>query len=176
MASRESSQTNVFVPVLLGAGVILSALAFVVERVAAIVAKSVAHHSAARTPFELQPPRGGLLSPVTKTWSPGRARTARPNWVRAGRLVGLVILALSLAVAIDLIADATQSRPSPRAPGSNTVVELRIDQRDTRPPIEGLQRPSPSPVTAHFATTARSLALWPSRAVTCSSSTAQYQP
>lgn len=137
---RESaSHTNVFVPVLLGAGVILSALAFVVERVAGMVAKSVADHPVARPPFSLQLPPDGLLGTVPESRPPERDRTLRLTWALGGRLIAVVVLVLSLAVAIDLIADATQSRPSQRVPGGTTVVELRIDQQTPRPATEAAQ-------------------------------------
>jgi hypothetical protein len=134
-----ASQTNVFVPVLLGAGVILSALAFVVERVAGIVARSLGDRSIARRPFALQPPSDGLLGTVPESRPTDRERARRLTWGLGGRLIAVLVLVLSVAVAVDRLADATQSRPSPRVPGSSTVVELRIDQRDPRPAIEAAQ-------------------------------------
>lgn len=54
-------QTNVFVPVLLGAGVVLSALAWVVDRVARVTATPSMERGLARELTTLQPPPGGLL-------------------------------------------------------------------------------------------------------------------
>jgi hypothetical protein len=55
------------------------------------------------------------------------------------RVGALVLVALSLAGAIDLLADATQSRHSPAVPGTSTVVELRVDQQRDRPAIEAAE-------------------------------------
>jgi hypothetical protein len=131
-----SGQTNVFVPVLLGAGVILSALAFVLERVAALVARSPADHTTARRLVALETPPGGLLGPLPESRPPAGVRTPRRTRRRAVRVLAVVVVALSLGAAIDLVADATQSRPSgPRVPGTSTVVELDIEQRRARPAI-----------------------------------------
>lgn len=55
------SQTNVFVPVLLGAGVVLSGLAWIVDRVARLTAVPSMERGLARRLTTLQPPPGGLL-------------------------------------------------------------------------------------------------------------------
>ena len=55
------SQTNVFVPVLLGAGVVLSGLAWLVDRVARLTAVPSMERGLARRLDTLQPPPGGLL-------------------------------------------------------------------------------------------------------------------
>ena len=52
---------NVFVPVLLGAGVVLSALAWMVDRVARLTAVPSMERGLARRLATLQPPAGGLL-------------------------------------------------------------------------------------------------------------------
>lgn len=54
-------QLNVFVPVLLGAGALMSALAWVVERLARSTAGRVAEHGLAARLGALELPRGGLL-------------------------------------------------------------------------------------------------------------------
>jgi hypothetical protein len=53
--------TNVFVPVLLGAGVVLSGLAWLVDRVARITAGPAVENGLARRLTTLQPPPGGML-------------------------------------------------------------------------------------------------------------------
>jgi hypothetical protein len=54
-------QTNVFVPVLLGAGVVLSGLAWLVDRLARLTAVPSLERGLARRLNTLQPPPGGLL-------------------------------------------------------------------------------------------------------------------
>jgi hypothetical protein len=129
--------TGVFVPVLLGAGVILSALAFVVERVAGVVAHSTMDRSSARRLVDLEPPAHGLLATrpaaATAPARPARRATA------ASRAVALTMLALLVVAAVEVLADATQTRPSAADPGV-TVVELRVAQRRTdRPVIEAAE-------------------------------------
>jgi hypothetical protein len=68
-----SGQTNVFVPVLLGAGVLLSAMAYVVERVAGVAARSPAAWPPASRLAGLRPPAGGLLGPAPPRGASTRA-------------------------------------------------------------------------------------------------------
>ncbi len=57
-----SGSTNVFVPVLMGAGVVLSALAWAVERLARATARPVLEHRLADRVAGLALPEGGFLS------------------------------------------------------------------------------------------------------------------
>jgi hypothetical protein len=62
--TKRPNDTSVFVPVLLGAGVAFSALAWVVERVARVTARPAAERSLARELDSLALPPGGLLDPA----------------------------------------------------------------------------------------------------------------
>jgi hypothetical protein len=57
----DRSQTNVFVPVLLGAGVVLSALAWVVDRVARLTAVPSMERGLVQKLAALQPHPDGML-------------------------------------------------------------------------------------------------------------------
>jgi len=57
-------QANVFVPVLLGAGLVLSALSWLVERLARATARPTLERSLAGRLGELAPPAHGFLEPV----------------------------------------------------------------------------------------------------------------
>jgi len=57
----DASRTNVFVPILMGAGLILSGLAWVVERLGRATAGPGADASVARQLARLGPPAGGFL-------------------------------------------------------------------------------------------------------------------
>jgi hypothetical protein len=61
----ERNQSNVFVPVLLGAGVVLSGLAWIVDRIARLTAVPSMERGLARRLVRLQPPPGGLLGDAT---------------------------------------------------------------------------------------------------------------
>jgi hypothetical protein len=132
------SGAGVFVPVLLGAGVILSAAAFVVERMAGAVAHSTLDHTSARRLVQLEPPAGGLLASRPSATTAAAAHPARRASV-ASRAVALATVALLVVAAVQLLAGATQTRPSSADPGA-TVVELSVAQRRTdRPVIEAAE-------------------------------------
>ena len=133
-----SGQTSVFVPVLLGAGVILSGLAFVVERIAAFVAGPRADRRGTRRPVPLALPPGGLLGPASPPAVPDRPAARRAQGI-GRQVVALAVLGLLVAAAVDLVGDATQSRPSARVPDTSTVVELTVEQRRPAPAIEAAE-------------------------------------
>jgi hypothetical protein len=58
---RDPNQMNVFVPVLLGAGVIASGLAWLVERIARLTSRSGTTSSLGKDLAGLAPPEGGFL-------------------------------------------------------------------------------------------------------------------
>jgi hypothetical protein len=58
-----AAQSNVFVPILLGAGVILSGLAWIIERAARLVAAPTLERGLAAKLDGLQVPSGGFLRP-----------------------------------------------------------------------------------------------------------------
>ena len=111
----EVDHVGVFVPVLLGAGLILSALAYVVQRMAEVSARATAEPALAADLTRLAPPADGLAPKRTDTVPPcarlddfGPVRSSSVG--RRVRLLGVVTLALGLGLmAVDRIADATQT-------------------------------------------------------------------
>lgn len=123
-----NDRLGVFIPVLLGAGVILSALAYVVERVAgAVVGPTVDQHTArlVRLDLPLQTHEDGAIA--ARSSAPRPARPARAvAWLVAGAATLLLIVA-----GIDVLADATQSRLSEQeATTGTTRVVLDVDQKN----------------------------------------------
>lgn len=115
-------RTGVFLPILLGAGVLASALAWVVEGLARATARPVLEQRLASRLGTLALPAGGLLGPAPILAAPPPAR----HLPLSGR-VGLAFLAaIGLAWGIDALADATQTRPQPERAGVRTVVELQL--------------------------------------------------
>ena len=128
-AWMSQSRTSVFIPVLLGAGVLLSGVATVVERIAGATAKPVLEH---RLALRLQPlalPAGGLLGPPGVVAVAPRARRG----VAVGRLFAAVVAALLLYGAIDVIGDATQTRPDADTTGMTTAMVLAVSHRESGP-------------------------------------------
>jgi hypothetical protein len=126
----------VFVPVLLGAGVILSAAAFVVERLAGIVAHATLDRDTAGRLVELEPLPHGLMDPrpTERIAGPQRRRSLAST---ASRVVALTMAAVLSFGAIDLLADATQTRAESAAAGGITRVDVSIDQRrGARPAVD----------------------------------------
>jgi hypothetical protein len=124
-AWMSESRTNVFIPVLLGAGVLLSGVATVVERIAGATAKPVLEH---RLAMRLQPlalPAGGLLGPAGA--APALPRPRRG--VVLGRVFAVVVAGLLLYGAVDVIGDATQTRPDRDTSGMTTAMVVSVSQR-----------------------------------------------
>ncbi|MFI6514300.1 hypothetical protein ACIBF1_01910 [Spirillospora sp. NPDC050679] len=107
---------RVFIPVLLGAGIIVAGLAALVERVATALGGSVPQ---GRPPAGLVPPSGGVLAgaPPLPSAPPGRgrARPAAAAWTAAALLVA--------ALAVVELAERTQDRPdAPVAAAASTLL------------------------------------------------------
>lgn len=125
-----SGRMGVFVPFLMGAGVILSAVAFVVEKLSGAVA-STAPDERPRARVGPALPAGGLLAgtpPVPVMAAPPGA-TGR----RSSPLVTLGATALAALVAFQLVAllaDATQARTDPHP--DLTTLEVDVHTRNGR--------------------------------------------
>ncbi|HEU5084896.1 MAG TPA: hypothetical protein VFU14_16260 [Acidimicrobiales bacterium] len=119
----QHSTTNVFLPVLLGAGVLASSLAWVVERVAHATFSPVAERRLVERLGVLQPPPGGLTGPPHHPPAPRPERRALRAAVAAA---ALGIAAYGTIGAIDFVADRTQSRPDSRVSGAITEIELEL--------------------------------------------------
>ncbi|HYN35145.1 MAG TPA: hypothetical protein VES40_21150 [Ilumatobacteraceae bacterium] len=127
---RPPDGLGVFIPVLLGAGVLLSLAAYLVERVAGLFAAATLDPRTAR---ELAPdlplgaglPRAAQLDPLTSP--PVRRRTATA-------VLFIVTLALSLA-AVGVLRELTQTRPKEVTAAGTTVIVLDIDQRRQDRPL-----------------------------------------
>lgn len=135
--SPANGSMPVLVPVLLGAGAVLSAIAYVVERVAEATAlpaldRRVAHRLAA-----MAPPPGGLLSgpprPVPAA-APKGARRRDPAIIRP--LLALASLGLLIWIGVNALGDAAQSRPDPAERPAQTTIDLAISRRGDGPPID----------------------------------------
>jgi hypothetical protein len=135
---EQARSTNVFVPVLLGAGVILSVLAAGLERLGAASAVPVLEDRLARRLGRLSLPDGGLLgaSAVAPTITRLDHQPPAPRLDRlAVRGFAVLAVALLLVSSIDLLADWTQDRPDPPVTGS-VAVTLEVSRRFTgRDPV-----------------------------------------
>jgi hypothetical protein len=121
--------TNVFVPVLLGAGVILSLLATGVERLAAAGARPQLERRLAGRLELLALPAGGLLGPEPPLVdaTPRSVRAVRNAFLATVALVGV----LGVVQVIDIVADATQSRPE-KTPIGGTELTISVNVKGAR--------------------------------------------
>ena len=111
---------GVFVPILLGAGAILSFLASVIERVSGVVAHT------GLDPGELE--RMGVRLPLGDAVEMPGVVDAPPRR-RFRRVSAAVLGVLCIAVAVEGLRELTQSRPGDVMLEGTTVVEVIVQQR-----------------------------------------------
>ena len=117
---ESATRHNVFLPVLLGAGVVMSGIAWLVESVARRVAQPALDRPAVAALGRLSFPAGGLLG--TEGPPPPRKRRVK-RWML---VPGALVVVVGLGFTIDLVADATQTRPDEIDDGIVTVMDVRL--------------------------------------------------
>ncbi|MGH9183368.1 MAG: hypothetical protein ACRDZ9_06085 [Acidimicrobiales bacterium] len=131
----DPTRTHVFVPVLLGAGAMLSVLAHGVERLAGATAVPALERRLARRLAPLALPGVGLVpaGAVGETHTPVAAVPAStPSGGLAGlalRVVAVVVAVAGVTTGVDTLADATQNRPDAPAAGLATELTLAVSHR-----------------------------------------------
>jgi hypothetical protein len=122
---------EVFVPVLLGAGVIVSFITFVIEHLAGAVARRTVDRTTVRSLAVDLPLGAGLRRPVTAP--PARRaprRASRPTSVIA---VGVAIVVL-VVVTILALRDLTQTRLDDLTRAGSSTIVIGVEQRRTADP------------------------------------------
>ena len=140
----DPTRMGVFIPVLLGAGVILSTLAYLVERFARFTAAPVAEHDLAERLATLAPSTEGLVPPAGASPEPepavadaGAPRQKDP-FHRVALWVTVVVLVAAVAIGIDELRDATMSTPDPADPDAVMVLTLDVDTREAFGSVDDL--------------------------------------
>ena len=123
--TRDADQMGVFLPVLLGTGLLASALAWLVEQLARSTARPVLERDLAYRLSPIAWPAGGLLG------GDDVAVTVRRPPRGPKVLKGLVALALlgGLFMGLESLEEALETRPDHREDGKQTAIELRISGR-----------------------------------------------
>jgi hypothetical protein len=128
---QQPDRLSVFVPVLLGAGVILSALAYVIERIAGAFAGATLDR---RTAAEIAPDLPLLGEPLVDS-----ARPATRAPMRTASVVGWVVaVSLTLVLATGAlvgIRELTQSRAESIGSAGTTTIGIEVDQKRTPRPV-----------------------------------------
>lgn len=126
----ETASTSVFIPVLLGAGAVLSVLAYAVQRVAEATALPASDRALAGGLDTIAPPAEGLLGrrPSTlRRTDLGRTGADRLDVSRGAVLVALTLLAGALGVHV--LREAAESRPDRTPLPAATTIQLQVAQR-----------------------------------------------
>jgi hypothetical protein len=128
-----ATKLNVFVPVLLGAGVVLTVIAQGVERLAAATARPTLERRLATRMTALALPQGGLLAtgPVSLTPPSGATGNRALNRLFVSAVAVLAVLAALQG--IDLIADATQTRADAIDHSSTLELTISVDTKGRVP-------------------------------------------
>ncbi|MGW1992139.1 hypothetical protein [Embleya sp. NPDC001921] len=122
---------HVFVPVLLAAGVVLSGVAWVIQRIARLTSHPVSTGLLARRLVALNAPADDALG--VEPQLEDRPAVAPARRVRAAAVVaGAVLAAFLLALAVDRLADATESRPQGPPESVASTVVFRVISREER--------------------------------------------
>ena len=127
----DQDKVGVFVPVLMGAGIVISGIAWAVERIATSTARPLLERRLAARLQPLALPAGGLTGTAPLA-PPLPAASRRATMKRA-----FVVLATgaALTLSIDALGDLTQNRPDAITGGQTTVVlELSIKDADLGSP------------------------------------------
>lgn len=136
---------GVFIPVLMGVGVVLSAIAYLVERLAAHTAPRGGAEGIARKLAAVALPGQPLHGAFPPTPPPARAwaiRAAGRPLVRAGSaakgVVAAAITALAVVATVNTLAEWTKSRPDPVVGGGASVFELHVVTKGAVRPADGV--------------------------------------
>ena len=128
----DSGRIGVFVPVLLGTGMILSAVAWLVERIAGVVAGSSVDRITARSAPLTMPLATGAAPSLD---GPASALTpAASRRRRTAAFLAAVLLAVA-GIGIESVRRLTQSIPE-TGTGGQTVLEIAVRSRRERQPAD----------------------------------------
>lgn len=116
---------SVFVPVLMGAGFVVSAIAWMVERLAHATARPAMERGLAWRLAPLSLPAGGFVGDGVTVLAPRPSRTK----ARVKHALITIAVAAALSLTVDALGDLTQNRPDAALPGTSSTVVLEIDTR-----------------------------------------------
>lgn len=116
---------GVFVPVLMGAGFVVSGIAWLVERFAHATARPAMERGLAWRLVPLSLPQGGFVGGGVPALAPHPSRTK----ARVKFTLVTVALAAVLTLSIDALADLTKNRPDRALPGTSSTLVVEIKTR-----------------------------------------------
>lgn len=120
-----SGGMNVFVPVLMGAGFVVSGIAWVVERLAHATARPAMERGLAWRLAPLSLPAGGFVGGGVTVLAPRPSRTK----ARVKHALITIAVAAALSLSVDALGDLTQNRPDRALPGTSSTLVVEINTR-----------------------------------------------
>jgi hypothetical protein len=118
---------NVFVPVLMGAGLVVSALAWLVEKVSRATAQPALERRLAMKMAPLAMPAGGLMGRP----SPGVVVRGTSNNQLLKKGLAAFALLLGVYLGIDFLGDLTQNRPDTPSLNRSTRLVMTVNTSDS---------------------------------------------
>lgn len=116
---------GVFVPVLMGAGFVVSGIAWVVERFAHATARPALERGLAWRLAPLSLPAGGFVGGGVTVLAPRPSRTK----ARIKHTLITIAVAAALSLMVDALGDLTQNRPDQALPGTSSTMVVEISAR-----------------------------------------------
>ncbi|MDQ3915307.1 MAG: hypothetical protein M3323_08270 [Actinomycetota bacterium] len=116
---------GVFVPVLMGAGFVVSGIAWLVERFAHATARPAMERGLAWRLVPLSLPEGGFVGGGVPALAPRPSRTK----TRVKHALITIAVAAALSLGIDALGDLTQNRPDRALPGTSSTLVVEIKTR-----------------------------------------------
>jgi hypothetical protein len=116
---------GVFVPVLMGAGFVVSGIAWLVERFAHATARPALERGLAWRLVPLSLPAGGFVGAGAPALAPHPSRTR----ARVKHALVTIAVAAALSLSIDALGDLTQNRPDQALPGTSSTLVVEIETR-----------------------------------------------
>lgn len=134
----DRDRLSVFLPVLIGAGVILSAVAYLVEQLSRVTAVPVAEHELARGLATMALPAEGLAPLGRLPRALPVAAVARPRASPFWRWFTIAGLVAVLTAAILAAAQFLLAVPEPATPGTALTVDVAVLRRNLAQPERDL--------------------------------------
>ncbi|HEX2294105.1 MAG TPA: hypothetical protein VHN37_02225 [Actinomycetota bacterium] len=120
-----TDQMSVFVPVLMGAGFVVSGIAWIVERLAHATARPALEHGLAWRLAPLSLPGDGFVGGGVTVLAPRPSRTK----TRVKHALITIAVAAGLSLTVDALGDLTQNRPDRALPGTSSTMVVEIQTR-----------------------------------------------
>lgn len=130
---KDQDRTLVLVPILMGAGIILAGIAFVVERLSRVTAAPVAEHELARGLASMALPSAGLVPTGSPPTDPLAEPPVDPRTGRRGTAL-IAVLMIVLTACIVVLAIVLGTRDAPPQQDAAMVIDVAVVRNNLEQP------------------------------------------